>query len=62
MAKYIDAETLIDELKSAGAICGFGEFLIERQPAADVRKEIRKHGRVERVTDEMESGLRKDGK
>lgn len=39
MAKYIDAETLIDELKSAGAICGFGEFLIESQSAGDVREE-----------------------
>lgn len=47
MAKYIDAETLIDELKSAGVICGFGEFLIERQPAADVQKV--KHGKWIRV-------------
>ncbi len=43
MAKYIDAESLIAELKSAGAICDFGAFLIERQPTADVQEV--KHGR-----------------
>ena len=37
MAKYIDAEALINELQSHGAICDFGVFLIEKQPAADVQ-------------------------
>ena len=37
MAKYIDAEALINSLQSHGAICDFGVFLIEKQPAADVQ-------------------------
>ena len=42
MAKYIDAEALINSLQSHGAICDFGVFLIEKQPAADVQEV--KHG------------------
>ena len=42
MAKYIDAEALKNKLISSGAICDFGQYLIDIQPAADVRPE--RHG------------------
>ena len=45
MAKYIDAEALINELQSHGAICDFGVFLMGEQPAADVQEV--KHGQWE---------------
>lgn len=42
MARYIDADALKNELISSGAICDFGKYLIDIQPAADVRPE--RHG------------------
>lgn len=42
MAKYIDADKLKNNLLQSGAICDFGLFLIEKQPAVDVQKV--KHG------------------
>lgn len=45
MAKYIDADALKNNLISSGAICDFGQYLIDIQPAADVRPE--RHGHWE---------------
>lgn len=42
MAKYIDSDALKNNLISHGAICDFGQYLIDIQPAADVRPE--RHG------------------
>lgn len=42
MAKYIDADDLKNKLIQAGAICEFGQYLIDNHPAADVRPE--RHG------------------
>lgn len=43
MAKYIDADALKNKLISSGAICDFGQYLIDIQPTADVRPE--RHGK-----------------
>lgn len=45
MAKYIDADKLKNNLLQSGAICDFGVFLIEKQPASDVQEV--KHGQWE---------------
>lgn len=42
MPRYIDADALKNELISSGAICDFGLYLIDIEPAADVRPE--RHG------------------
>ncbi len=42
MVKYIDADALKNKLISSGAIGDFGLYLIDIQPAADVRPE--RHG------------------
>lgn len=42
MPGYIDADALKNKLISSGAICDFGLYLIDIQPAADVRPE--RHG------------------
>ena len=39
MPGYIDADALKNKLISSGAICDFGLYLIDIQPAADVRPE-----------------------
>lgn len=36
MADCIEREAILKKLKESGAICGFGENLIEQFPAADV--------------------------
>lgn len=36
MAEYIERTALLKKLKRSGAICDFGEHLIEQFPAADV--------------------------
>ncbi len=42
MAEYIEREALIKRLTFAGAMCGWGLYLIKDEPAADVRPE--RHG------------------
>ena len=36
MAEYIEREALLKRLDRVGAICGFGKYLIEIFPSADV--------------------------
>lgn len=36
MAEYIERAALLKKLKGSGAICDFGEHLIEQFPTADV--------------------------
>lgn len=36
MDEYVERAALLKKLKEAGAICSFGEHLIEQFPAADV--------------------------
>ena len=43
MAKYIERAALLKKLKGSGAICDFGEHLIEQFPTADVAPVV--HGR-----------------
>lgn len=43
MAKYVDIDDLKNKLISSGAICGFGQYLIDIQPTVDIPKE--RHGR-----------------
>ncbi len=45
MAEYIEREALIKHLTFAGAMCGWGLYLIKDEPAADVRPE--RHGEWE---------------
>ena len=47
MAEYIERTALLKKLKGSGAICDFGEHLIEQFPAADVAPV--RHGRWESV-------------
>lgn len=54
MAKYVDADDLKNKLISSGAICGFGQYLIDIQPAADVRPE--RHGYYEKSHVSTETG------
>ena len=43
MAEYIERAALLKKLKEAGAICDFGEHLIEQFPAADVAPVVHGH-------------------
>ena len=43
MAEYIERAALLKKLKGSGAICDFGEHLIEQFPTADVAPVV--HGR-----------------
>lgn len=43
MAEYIERAALLKKLKGSGAICDFGEHLIEQFPTADVSPVV--HGR-----------------
>ena len=39
--EYIEREAILETLNNHGAICGFGKYLIEKFPAADVVSVVR---------------------